>query len=231
MNRQQPLALAPPAGDADWSERSLLDGVHAPRRCSRSTSPSSTSRSSSPRRGGSSRFRGLPPRAIDSLIDLEAGPRLCDRLPFALFDLRFGDGASGRPRWRRPGGVQDAAGVVGGGRAHRRLHACGDHGHLAPGADARGRAHGSCSAHRPRPSRRSRAMPVAAVERLARGVRGFADGALRFARALLAAVRGLRSAARPARPSTSLRQLGLQIHGADSARGQSLQRRHRRNVA
>ncbi len=26
MNRQQPLALAPPAGDADWSERSLLDG-------------------------------------------------------------------------------------------------------------------------------------------------------------------------------------------------------------
>ena len=27
MNRQQPLALAPPAGDADWSERSLLDGA------------------------------------------------------------------------------------------------------------------------------------------------------------------------------------------------------------
>ena len=30
MNRQQPLALAPPAGHADWSERSLLD--HATRR-------------------------------------------------------------------------------------------------------------------------------------------------------------------------------------------------------
>ena len=25
MNRQQPLALAPPAGHADWSERTLLD--------------------------------------------------------------------------------------------------------------------------------------------------------------------------------------------------------------
>ena len=25
MNRQQPLALAPPAGGADWSEQSLLD--------------------------------------------------------------------------------------------------------------------------------------------------------------------------------------------------------------
>jgi hypothetical protein len=27
MNRQQPLALAPPAGDADWAERSLFDAA------------------------------------------------------------------------------------------------------------------------------------------------------------------------------------------------------------
>jgi len=26
MHRQHPLALAPPAGDADWAERSVIDG-------------------------------------------------------------------------------------------------------------------------------------------------------------------------------------------------------------
>ena len=39
-------------------------------------------------------------------------------------------------------------------------------------------------------------------------------------------------AARPDAGSVdSLRRLGLQIHGADSARGQALQRRHRRSAA
>ena len=140
MNRQQPLALAPPAGDADWSERSLLDG--ATRRALVSINLAFLDLAGElAEEGRLKQIPGLPPRAIDSLIGLEAGPRLCERLPFALFDLRFGDGGFWSAEVAAAGGVQDAASLAGGGRAHRRLHARGDHGRLASRADARvGRA-------------------------------------------------------------------------------------------
>ena len=88
MHRQQPLALAPPAGGADWSERSLLDA--ATRRALQSINLAFLELAGEfSEEGRLKQIPGLPPRAIDALIGVEAGPRLCERLPFALFDLRF----------------------------------------------------------------------------------------------------------------------------------------------
>ncbi len=79
MNRQQPLALAPPAGDADWAERSLLDG--ATRRALGSINLAFLELAMELAEEGRLRLiSGLPPRAIDSLIDPDAGRRLCERL-------------------------------------------------------------------------------------------------------------------------------------------------------
>jgi hypothetical protein len=73
-------------------------------------------------------------------------------------------------------------------------------------------------------------MPVAAVERLARRVAAALSA--RFGSRARFWLQFEGCATRPdARSVELLRQLGLQIQGADSARGQSLQRRQRRNVA
>src|SRR5687767_3504421 len=107
MNRQQPLALAPPAGDADWTERTLLDGPT--RRALRSINLAFLDLAGQLADEGKLRqIPGLPPRAIDSMIDAEAAPRLCERLPFALFDLRFGDGNFWPAEIASAGDVQDA---------------------------------------------------------------------------------------------------------------------------
>ena len=228
MNRQQPLALAPPAGDADWSERSLLDG--ATRRSLVSINLAFLDLAGElAEEGRLKQIPGLPPRAIDSLIDLEAGPRLCDRLPFALFDLRFGDGGFWSAEVAAAGGVQDAASSP---AADERIVAFTRAAIMVVWHLAQTRASGARLVFGASPATIAAiaAMPVAAVERLAR----------RIATALTARF-GSRArfwlqfegcAARPdPRAVDLLRQLGLQIQGAESARGQSLQRRHRRNVA
>ncbi|MBM4219926.1 MAG: hypothetical protein FJ171_09920 [Gammaproteobacteria bacterium] len=102
----------------------------------------------------SGRIGGLPARAIDALIDPQAGTRMCERLPYALFDLRFADGNYWGSEVAAAGGVQDAAGpapsderIVCFARAaimvmwhlHRRARP----------------ARASCSAPRRRPSRQS----------------------------------------------------------------------------
>jgi len=73
-------------------------------------------------------------------------------------------------------------------------------------------------------------MPVAAVERLARRVAGTLTA--RFSSRTRFWLQFEGCATRPDAGSVeSLRRLGLQIHGADSARVQALQRRHRRSAA
>ena len=205
MNRQQPLALAPPAGDADWSERSLLDG--ATRRALVSINLAFLDLAGElAEEGRLKQIPGLPPRAIDSLIGLEAGPRLCERLPFALFDLRFADGGFWSAEIAAAGGVQDAATSP---AADERIVAFTRAAIMVVWHLAQTRASGARLVFGASPATIAAiaAMPVAAVERLARRDRDRADGALRLARAVLAAVRRLRCAARPAlgRPAAAAR--------------------------
>jgi len=71
MNRQQPLALAPPVGGADWSEQSLLDA--GTRRALGSINLAFLDLAGElAEEGRLKQIAGLPPRAIDSLIDPEA---------------------------------------------------------------------------------------------------------------------------------------------------------------
>ena len=107
MNRQQPLALAPPAGSANWSERSLLDGMTRRALCSINLAFLDLAADLADD-GRLKLINGLPPRAVDALIDPAAGQRLCERLPYALFDLRFGDGGFWEGEIAAAGGVQDA---------------------------------------------------------------------------------------------------------------------------
>jgi hypothetical protein len=171
---------------------------------------------------------GLPPRAIDALIDPVAGPRLCERLPYALFDFRFADGnfwtAEVAAVHVQIVGSRSATDerVIGFARAAITFIW-----HLAQAQAATARLVFGAS---PTTIAAVAGMPVVAVERLANRVAP-----------TLAARFGSRTrfwllfegyASRPDDRSLSvLRQLGLQIEGAESARNQSLQRRHRRSVA
>ena len=228
MSRQHPLALAPPAGHADWSERSLLDAFT--RRALGSVNLAFLNLAAELAEEGRLRLiAGLPARAIDALIDPEAGSKLCARLPYALFDLRFGDGAFWAGEIAAAGGVQDAAAapecderIVAFGRAAIMLAW-----HLAQARPAAARLVFGTS---PATISALASMPVAAVERLAR----------RVAHALTARF-GSRArfwlqfegcAVQPDDHAVDLlQQLGLQIQGAESARVQALQRRHRRGAA
>lgn len=106
MNRQQPLALAPPAGHADWSERSLLDAASRKALCSINLAFLNLAAALA-EEGRLKLISGLPPRAVDALIDPEAQQRLCERLPYALFELRFDDGGFWESQIAAAGGVQD----------------------------------------------------------------------------------------------------------------------------
>ena len=228
MNRQQPLALAPPAGDADWSEHSLLDGVM--RRSLGSINLAFLELAIElAEEGRLKQIAGLPPRAIDSLIDPDAGPRLCERLPYALFDFRFSDGNFWTAEVAAAGGVQDASAepaaderVVGFARAAIMVAW-----HLAQTRTAAARLVLGAS---PATIAAIAAMPVAAVERLARRVAPALSA--RFGSRARFWLQFEGCAVRPDDQSVNLlRQLGLQIQGAESARVQALQRRHRRSAA
>jgi hypothetical protein len=228
MHRQQPLALAPPAGGADWVERSLLDGTT--RRALGSINLAFLDLAVElAEEGRLKQIAGLPPRAIDALIDPEAGPRLSERLPYALFDFRFADGNFWTAEVAAAGGVQDAGSYP---AADERVVAFARAAimvvwHLAQTRTAGARLVFGAS---PATIAAVAAMPVAAVERLARRVAPAL--AARFGSRTRYWLQFEGCAARPDDQSVGLlRQLGLQIQGAESARGQSLQRRHRRSVA
>lgn len=228
MHRQQPLALAPPAGDADWAERSLIDS--AARRALGSINLAFLDLAAELAEEGRLKLiSGLPPRAIDSLIDPQAGPRLCERLPYALFDMRFGDGSFWAAEVAAAGGVQDARTAAG---PDERLVAFARAAimvlwHLAQTRAACARlAFGAA----PATIAALASMPVAAADRLARRVAG-ALGA-RFGTRTRFWQQFEGCASRPDDAAVdALRQLGLQIQGAESARGLALQRRHRRTAA
>jgi hypothetical protein len=228
MNRQQPLALAPPAGDADWAERSLFDA--ATRRALGSINLAFLELAVElAEEGRIKQIAGLPPRAIDALIDPDAGPRLAERLPYALFDLRFADGNFWAAEVAAAGGVQDAAGPA---AVDERVIAFARAAvmvvwHLAQTRTAGARLVFGAS---PATIAAVAAMPVAAVERLARRVAPALSA--RFGTRTRFWLQFEGCAAQPDdRSVDQLRRLGLQIQGADSARGQALQRRHRRSAA
>jgi hypothetical protein len=228
MNRQQPLALAPPAGSADWTERSLLDA--ATRRALGSINLAFLNLAIELAEEGRLKLiSGLPPRAIDSLIDPDAGRKLCDSLPYALFDLRFGDGNFWSSEIAAAGSVQDAQAAP---TADDRLVAFARAAimlvwHLAQTRTAGARLIFGAS---PATIAAVAAMPVATAERLARRVAHAVTA--RFGSRTRFWLQFEGCAAQPDdRAVNLLRQLGLQIQGAESARGQALQRRHRRGAA
>jgi hypothetical protein len=228
MNRQQPLALEPPAGDADWAERSLLDG--ATRRALGSLNLAFLDLAIELAEEGRLKLiSGLPPRAIDSLIDPDAGRRLCERLPYTLFDVRFGDGGFWAGEIAAAGSVQDANPVA---AADDRIVSFVRSAVMLAWHLTQTRSSGARLVFGVSPATIAALamMPIAVADRLA----------CRVAPALTARF-GSRTrfwlqfegcAVQPDdRSVNQLRQLGLQIQGAESARGQSLQRRHRRGAA
>lgn len=228
MNRQQPLALAPPAGNADWTERSLLDA--STRRALGSINLAFLNLAMELGEEGRLRLiSGLPPRAIDSLIDPDAGRKLCDSLPYALFDLRFSDGNFWSSEIAAAGSVQDAdAGPA----ADERLVTFARAvimlvWHLAQTRTSGARLIFGAS---PATIAAVAAMPIAAAERLARRVAPALTA--RFGSRARFWLQFEGCAVQPDDQAVNLlRQLGLQIQGAESARGQALQRRHRRGAA
>lgn len=228
MHSQQPLALAPPAGSADWSERSLLDP--ATRRALGSVNRAFLDLAVELAEEGRLRtIAGLPPRAIDSLIHPDAGERLCASLPYALFDLRFGDGGWWEGEVAMAGAVQDAPPappcderLVSFARAAVMLAW-----HLAATRPTAARlVFGTAPATLAALAK----LPLAAVERLARRVAPALTA--RFGSRARFWLQFEGCAAHPdERAVDELQRLGLQIQGAESARVQALQRRPRRAAA
>ena len=228
MNRQQPLALAPPAGSADWTERSVLDA--STRRALGSINLAFLNLAIELGEEGRLKLiSGLPPRAIDSLIDPDAGRKLCDSLPYALFDLRFSDGNFWSSEISAAGSVQDAeAGPAADDRLVTFARAVIMFAwHLAQTRTSVARLIFGAS---PATIAAVAAMPIAAAERLARRVAPALTA--RFGSRARFWLQFEGCAVQPDDQAVNLlRQLGLQIQGAESARSQALQRRHRRGAA
>jgi hypothetical protein len=228
MNRQQPLALAPPAGDADWTERSLLDGPT--RRALEAINLAFLNLAMELAEEGRLKLiSGLPPRAIDSLIDPDAGRKLCESLPYALFDLRFSDGNFWSSEIAAAGSVQDAEQGPG---ADERLVSFARAAIMLVWHFAQTRTAGARLIFGASPATIAAvaAMPVAAAERVAR--RAASVLTARFSSRARFWLQFEGCAMHPDdRAVKLLRQLGLQIQGAESARLQALQRRHRRGAA
>lgn len=227
MSRQQPLALAPPAGPAAWSERSLLD--HATRRALGSLNLAFLDLAGELAEEGRLRLiSGMPPRAIDALIDPGAGQRLCERLPFALFDLRFGDGSFWQDEIAAAGGVQDAGRPP---AADERIVAFVRAVIMLAWHLAQTRAAGARLVFGSSPATIAAlsSMAVATVERLARRVAPALTA--RFGSRARFWLQFEGCAVHPDDQAVNvLRQLGLQIQGADAARLQALQRRPKRGA-
>jgi hypothetical protein len=226
--RHSPLAPAPPAGKFEWTERGLLDA--ATRRALGSINLAFLDLAAELAEEGHLRqIAGLPSRAIDALIDPVAGPRLCERLPFALFDYRFSDGDFWTAEIAAAAHAQN-----GGSRGTNDERASGFARaaitfiwHLAQSQAAAARLVFGAS---PTTIAAVAGMPVVAIERLANRVAPTLSA--RFGSRTRFWLQFEGYASRPDDWSLSLlRQLGLQIEGAESARNQSLQRHRRRGVA
>jgi len=225
MNRQQPLALAPPAGHADWSERSLLDGATRGALCSVNLAFLDLAAELA-EEGRLKLISGLPPRAVDALIDPEAQQRLCERLPYALFDLRFDDGSYWECQVAAAGGVQDAQT---GPAVDERIVAFTRAVLMLAWHLAQTRAPGARLVFGTAPATIAAlaSLPVATVDGLARRVAPALTA--RFGSRARFWLQFEGCAAHPDDKSVNvLQQLGLQIQGAESARLQSLQRKPRR---
>ncbi|MEX2148720.1 MAG: hypothetical protein WD793_00760 [Steroidobacteraceae bacterium] len=228
MNRQQPLALKPPAGSANWTERSLLDGLTRRALCSINLAFLDLATDLA-EEGRLKLISGLPPRAVDALIDPDAGQRLCERLPYALFDLRFGDGGFWESEIAAAGGVQDAESAP---AADDRIVAFARAAIMLAWHLAQTRAAGARLVFGTSPATIAAlaSLPVATMERLARRVAPALTA--RFGTRARFWLQFEGCAVRPDDQSVDmLRQLGLQIQGAESARSQALQRRPRRGIA
>jgi len=227
MSRQQPLTLAPPAGPASWSERSLLD--HATRRALGSLNLAFLDLATELAEEGRLRLiSGMPPRAVDALIDAGAGRRLCERLPYALFDLRFGDGSFWQGEIAAAGGVQDAGLLP---AADERIVAFVRAVIMLAWHLAQTRAAGARLVFGTAPATIAAlsSMSIATVERLARRVAPAL--AARFGSRTRFWLQFEGCAVHPDDQALNLlQQLGLQIQGADSARLQALQRRPKRGA-
>jgi hypothetical protein len=225
MNRQQPLALAPPAGHADWSERSLLDASARRALCSINLAFLNLAAELA-EEGRLKLISGLPPRAVDALIDPEAQRRLCERLPYALFELRFDDGGFWESQIAAIGAVQDVQPAA---LVDERIVAFTRTVIMLAWHLAQTRAPGARLMFGMAPATIAAfaALPVASF-----------DGLAWRAAPVLTARFGSRArfwlqfegcAAHPDDKAVNvLQQLGLQIQGAESARRQALQRRPRR---
>jgi len=228
MDRQQPLALAPPAGNADWAESSLLDAWT--RRALGSINLAFLNLAMDLAEEGRLKLiSGLPARAIDSLIDPDAGEKLCERLPYALFDLRFGDGGFWASEIAAAGGVQDAES---GPAPDERIVSFTRAAIMLAWHLAQTRAAGARLVFGTAPATIAAlaSMPIAAAERIARRVSPALTA--RFGSRARFWLQFEGCAVHPDDQALSLlRQLGLQIQGAESARVQALQRRHRRGAA
>lgn len=228
MNRQQPLALAPPAGNADWAEHSLLDAWM--RRALGSINLAFLNLAIDLAEEGRLKLiSGLPARAIDSLIDPDAGEKLCERLPYALFDLRFGEGGFWASEIAAAGGVQDAVSVP---APDERIVSFTRAAIMLAWHLAQTRAAGARLVFGTAPATIAAlaSMPIAAAERIARRVSPALTA--RFGSRARFWLQFEGCAVHPDDQALSLlRQLGLQIQGAESARVQALQRRHRRGAA
>jgi len=212
------------ADNADWSERGLLDGVT--RRALVSMNLAFLDLAAElAEEGRLKQIPGLPPRALNSLIGLEAASTLCERLPFALFDLRFAESAFWAAEIVAAGGVRNGFALP---TADKRIVAFTRAVIMVAWHLAQTRA--SCArlvfGASPATVAAIAAMPVALVDRVARRV--CLALSARFGSRTRFWLQFEGCAVRPNERSVAmLRQLGLQIQGADSARGQALQRRFR----
>jgi hypothetical protein len=225
MNRQQPLALAPPAGHADWSERSLLDAATRRAICSMNHAFLDLAAELA-EEGRLKLISGLPPRAVDALIDPGAQQRLCERLPYALFELRFDDGDFWESQIAAAGSVQDAQPAL---VVDERIVSFTRTAIMLAWHLAQTRAPGARLMFGMSPATIAAlaALPVAVFEGLARRVAPVLTARFDSRARFWLQFEGC--AAHPDDKSVSvLQQLGLQILGAESARLQALQRRPRR---
>lgn len=227
MSRQQPLELAPPAGHADWSERSLLDVTTRKALCSINLAFLNLAAELA-EEGRLKLISGLPPRAVDALIDPQAQLRLCERLPYALFDLRFDDGSYWEGQVAAAGGVQDAQPAA---AVDERIVAFTRAVIMLAWHLAQTRAPGARLVFGTAPATIAAlaSLPVAAADGLARHVAPALTA--RFGSCARFWLQFEGCAAHPDDKSVDvLQQLGLQIQGAECARLQALQRKPRRGA-
>lgn len=225
MTLQQPLALEPPVGAADWSRHLLLDGRTLRGLTSLNEAFLRLLFEMQLREPGRP-VLGLEPALLPPPTPAPRAATVLIGLPCALFDLRFRDIRLWQQVALRGGAVADG---------HRPVP-------VEPAVAAFTRAALSFAWHlaqaRDRPARLLLGMEPATAQALAEVPVGLLDG-------LAAAVAPQLEARFSSRPSfwtavrdclripsdavrrARLRRLALQLQGTDSARGQQLQRRVR----